>query len=559
MERLRQLLSYIGTQMGVLTVSQRVAIGLCAALIAFSLLWLLQWSTAPEMVPVVNHEFTFEALDAAEAAMKSNGIPYTLVGTRLFVRPADRHNALRLLHSADALPEGSLFDMAAVVSDPNPFLAPEAREYAQNYAMGNELAKIIATYPFVRKASVLISPKTKRRLGMPSDVPSASLAVTLAPGQDMTPEIVEGFAKLVSGSVSGLKPHNVYVMDTRSGRSHSVPHPDDTMSFDYLGMVKSREAHLLSKIMTQLADIPGVRAQVTVELETSKRVTQKHVHDPPQPKMESTQSGEQTAGMQATESGVQANLGTAVSGAGGGKSNTTEETVVENFEPKLRETETVEQMPLATKSVGAAVSIPRSFIVGLYAAKHPGEQNPTDDDAKFTALRDEQLARVKSTVEKIVMARNPRDVQVDMYPDMKWTSGGEWVAGPGGASVAVEERASFDTLGLMKEYGGPAGLGLLALMSLFMMTRIVRRSSEAVTRSRRAASVVSESAEEEPVLAVGAGTVGQAAVSESFLTGHEVDERTLRYHELGEEVARMVEADPKGAADLIRRWVLDGH
>src|SRR3989337_1249079 len=104
MDSPRQLLSFIGARMGVLTVSQRLAIGLCAALIATSLLWLLQWSTTPDLMPLINHEFTFQELDAAEAALKGNGITYDIVGTRLLVRAADRHNALRLLYPTQASP-----------------------------------------------------------------------------------------------------------------------------------------------------------------------------------------------------------------------------------------------------------------------------------------------------------------------------------------------------------------------------------------------------------------------------------------------------------------------
>ena len=37
----------------------------------------------------------------------------------------------------------------------------------------------------------------------------------------------------------------------------------------------------------------------------------------------------------------------------------------------------------------------------------------------------------------------------------------------------------------------------------------------------------------------------------------EVNEDTLRHQELSDEVARMVTADPKAAAELIRRWVGD--
>lgn len=553
MERLRNLLNQIVQQMSVLSVSQRVAIGLCAALAAFSVLWLIQWSTTPQMTPLVGTEFTFDSLDAAEAALKSSGIDYQVVGTRLLVRPADRYNALRVVHSANALPEGSLFDMDAVVNDPNPFQSPEARDYAQNYAKGNELAKTIATYPFVRKASVLLNPKSKRRLGQPGDEPSASVAITLGPGQEMTKEMVEGFAKLVAGSVSGLQPHRVNITDSRNGRSYNVPHPDDALSFDYLSEVKQRELHLLTKIQTQLAHIPGVQAQVTVELDTSKRVKQKQVHDAPQPRIETSNSNEQSSGGRSGEPGVQANVGSAVTAESEGQNQSQEETHVENFEPQLLETETVEQGPLTTKRVTATVSIPRSFIIGLLTAKDASAQDPQDDDPKFVAVRDEQITRVKATVEKIVMARNPDDVQVDIHPDLRWSpSGGAWAQSPTETASMIEVASPTDTMGMMRDYGPMAGLGMLALMSLFMMLRIVRQSSVAAMGRP---VPTGELMEDELLLAAGNGTVGQAAVSESFLAGREVDEKTLRYQELGTEVSKLVEGDPRGAATLLRQWV----
>lgn len=553
MERMRLMLSQIMQQMSVLSVSQRVAIGLCAALAAFSVLWLVQWSTTPTLVPLVGTEFTYDSLDAAEAALKSSGIDYQLVGTRFLVKPADRYNALRVVHSANALPDGSLFDMSSVVNDPNPFQSPEARDYAQNYAKGNELAKIIATYPFVRKASVLLNPKSKRRLGQPGDEPSASIAITLANGQDMTTDMVEGFAKLVAGSVSGLQPHRVNITDSRNGRSYTLPRPEDAMGFDYLSEVKQREAHLLAKIQTQLGHIPGVQAQVTVELDTSKRTKQKQLHDAPQPRVETSSSNEQNSGGGSGEPGVQANVGNAVAGASEGQSQSQEETHVENFEPKLLETETVEQGPLTTKRVTATVSIPRSFIVGLVSAQDAAAENPKDDDPKYVAARDDQVQRVKMAVEKIVMARNPDDVQVDVHPDLRWSpAGSAWAQSPTETASIVDVVAPTDAVGMLRDYGPAAGLGVLAMMSLFMMLRIVRQSSDET--SRRAMGT-DDFVEHEPMLAVGSGTVGQAAVSESFLAGREVDEKTLRYQELGTEVTKLVEGDPRGAATLLRQWV----
>ena len=557
MDRLRQLLSYINAQMSVLTLSQRLAIGLCAALVVVSLLWLLQWSTEPDRVPLVNYEFSFEELQAAEDSLRENGAEYTVRGTRIYVRAQDRHNLLRVLHGADALPEGSLFDMASVVADDNPFQSPEQRRFAQNYAKGNELAKIIATSPFVRKAAVLINDKRTRRLGGQSDVPTASVNVTLASGAEMTPERVEGFAKLVAGAVAGLDPSNVYVTDSRTMRSYNIPRPDDPASMDYLAIVKKREAHYLAKIMDKLADIPGLRASVTVELDTSRSVRQKQTYTKAEPRTESTQSSEQSSPQRATEPGAQANLGQALTAGAVGAGNKSEETSVENFEPKLSETETIHQVAFGTKRVTATVGIPRSFVVGVFRAQFPNVvEEPRDDDARFVTVRDAQVDRVKTSVERIVMARLPEDVEVDIYPDMLWTSeGGGFAPSPGGVAVALAEAESFDAVGALRTYAPQAGLAVLALLSLGMMMRIVRRSSQMAGRKSPPGGV--DSPEEEPFLKAGPHLVGQAAASEGFLVGHEIDEAALRDRELSEEVTKLVEEDPEGAADLIRRWIQD--
>ena len=97
MDRLRQLFTYIGAQLSVLTVSQRVAIGLCAALIAGSLLWLMQWSVTPEMAPISSHDFDLGELTAAEDALTDKGIPFSTRGARILVHPQDRYRAVRVL------------------------------------------------------------------------------------------------------------------------------------------------------------------------------------------------------------------------------------------------------------------------------------------------------------------------------------------------------------------------------------------------------------------------------------------------------------------------------
>lgn len=557
MERLRQLISRINTQLSELTVSQRLAIGLCAALVAVSLLSLAQWSKQPEMVPLVTYEFTFEDLSVVEEALRTSNIPYEIVGhSRIFVRSADRHNALRVMNESDALPVGALFDMTTVVMGNNPFQPPQAREQAWTFAKGNELAKIIETSPAVKKASVLLNPTTKRRLGGTTDVPTASVTVTLNRGHEMNQHMVDAFAKLVAGAVAGLKPYNVAITDAGTLRSYHLPSPEDALSFDVLGMIKEREKHFRQKILDKLADIPGVLVAVTVELDMEKKITKKQKHEMAQVKLEKTNTTEQSTSHQPSEAGVQANLGTALTSGRSGQTNSTEETTTENFEPKLSETQTIERVPFGTNKVTATVGIPRSFVVGVFLAQQPEDTEiPKDDDPDYLTFRDAQIERVRTSVELIVMAQDSSDVDVDVYPDMEWTSqGGHHSRSPGNFVSSAETSITSTVQEMTTHYGPQIGMGMLALMSLFMMMRIARKSTDAIQPRRKTSSLPEP---EEAILEVGPSTVGQAGISESMLQGKEVDSTTLRYQELGTEVSKMVEEDPEGTAELVRRWLTE--
>jgi hypothetical protein len=189
------------------------------------------------------------------------------------------------------------------------------------------------------------------------------------------------------------------------------------------------------------------------------------------------QSNESVGGGGAAETGVQANLGQSIAENSPGQSNTMEDSKVENFEPKLSQTETVEQSPFAVKKVTAAVGIPRSFIAGVFKLSYPDKSEPKDDDPEFISLRDEQVKRVRASVERIVMAKNTDDVEVAVYPDVEWNAeGGSWSRQPGSLPVVQAAAEGFDTLGLLRLYGPQAGLGLLALTVCFV-TRLANRAS----------------------------------------------------------------------------------
>ncbi len=218
-------------------------------------------------------------------------------------------------------------------------------------------------------------------------------------------------------------------------------------------------------------------------------------------------------------------------------------------------------MPFATTKITAAIGIPRSFIIGVFKAQHPeATDDPKDDDPTFVAVRDAQVERVKGSVERIVMAKNAEDVEVDVYPDMEWSAdGGSWSRAPGEVALARQGGEGLDTIGLVRAYGPQVGLATLALISLLLMMRMVRKSSEMAVPHRRLAAGRGKPYVEEPVLGVGVAPVGQAEVLKGMLAGKEVDATTLRYQDLAREVSKMVEEDPAGTAELIRRWVQESQ
>jgi flagellar biosynthesis/type III secretory pathway M-ring protein FliF/YscJ len=546
------MLSKVGVQLGALSASQRIAIGLCAALVATSLLWLMQWSVAPDLVPLTNYEFSYEELTEARQVLAGESGAYKIVGKKIYVTPADRDRLLLKLSSADALPEGSLMSLEELVNNTDPFMSPEQLQLKENYARGNTLAQMMMAYPFVQSAQVIINPKRVRRLGaQQSDVPTASVSVMLKPGTEMERPLVETFAKIVSGAVPGLKPYNVNVTDARTGRTFNVPHPDEAGRADLYEMERKRESDLKGKIQDALA-IPGLLLAVSVELDPAISSKTIYRHDKPQPRTERTSADEMksTEGGPA-ESGVQANVGSAITASAGGQSSTKEENNTEYFPGNLREEERIQNGTWSIQRVTASVSIPRSYVMGLVMARTGSTAEPKEEELQ--ADRDAQIARVKSAVQKIINARDPEDVMVDVYPDMMWKQDGpSWMQAPGSV-VTAGAADPGGTLAMVRGYGPQIGLGVLAVTSLFMMLRIVRKS--ATVGALRTTNGEQDDADDEDSMHLGPQTIGEATLNDGFLTGQEVDEKTIMERQLAQEVSKMVAEDPKAAAELVQRWV----
>ena len=555
MEALKRMIDQIRQQLTVLSTSQKLAIALCGALVAGSLFWLVHFSTAPEMVPVLAQDLTLEQIDRALETLKGQGVNAKQIGNRVYVPPRDRDEALLQLNRAEALPEDTSIGFSELINDSDPFRPSDENTWRRQVALGNELARIISLGDDIQNARVIIQDRSKRRFGAMSNIrPTASVQVKMSGGTQLSQGIVDGLCRFVSGAVAGLEPQDVTVVDATTMRAYTVPDPDDIMAAGLLDERKKNEDHMRSKILEALQSIPGVLVSVSVELDASKTQTRKQVWAKPEVKSEQSSSQSSESADTPGETGVNPNVGVALSGGSGGNRTESEESKTDFFDQKATEVTDVEKIPFTVVRSTAAIGIPRSFLIGIFTARYGQDVDlaDLDENTDYQHIRDEEVERVRSSVMKIVMTDSPSDVDVDVFYDFNAT-GTELRTSPGGDVMVA--AADGGAMGYARRYGAHVGLIVLSLISFMMMARLVRKSSDVVKAIMPPERREVKTGESEDVLDVASsGPVGKASVTEGLLIGEEVDEDTLRFTELSQQVTKLIDDDPKSAAELIRRW-----
>jgi flagellar biosynthesis/type III secretory pathway M-ring protein FliF/YscJ len=96
-------------------------------------------------------------------------------------------------------------------------------------------------------------------------------------------------------------------------------------------------------------------------------------------------------------------------------------------------------------------------------------------------------------------------------------------------------------------YGKEIGIGALALVSLLMVSAIVRKGSAAPAGAQRGEGRADHLAEEE--------IAGVVPDSDGMLDDMELDEDAIRAQQIRQQVQTMVKDNPDAAANLVNRWL----
>jgi flagellar biosynthesis/type III secretory pathway M-ring protein FliF/YscJ len=151
---------------------------------------------------------------------------------------------------------------------------------------------------------------------------------------------------------------------------------------------------------------------------------------------------------------------------------------------------------------------------------------------------DAEMEKFRTSVVNCTSIQDPQRVAVSMYNDAP------------SPLLAAATAAPTGTVGeMLSRYSKEIAVGALALISLFMVSMMVRKSTPAPIVA------AAPTPRETPHLDGIPEIAGIVSHGDSMLDGMELDEDTVRTQQMLDQVSTLVGENPDAAANLVKRWL----
>jgi flagellar biosynthesis/type III secretory pathway M-ring protein FliF/YscJ len=546
MDLLKKQFDRIQQQLAGLSASQKMLTFSLVAIMVMTFLWWGKYAGTSEMEPVVNQSLTADEITNVKRVLSGANISYDVSGDHVLVNAEKKEEALAALAMEQALPRNSSGSLEDIFANMSPFDPPQMTDKKLNAHLQFGMEEIIRQMPGVSDAHVTIDPSHEHLFE--GDVePSASVVVQMRPGSNGDKKMAEAIAEMVAGTNANMRRSRVsLVIGT------TVWHIKDRDANVSDGEIDAQQADAekrnQAKIEQALSYYGAVIAVVTAKVDT----VASHISETTYPKIQSKvtsdtddTSNTTTPQPPSAEPGAAANTGGTLSvgaanpSAAAATSETEkQQTVTQNFaDTKVEQSE---KPAGEAKVVSATVSVPRSYFINMLkqmsnTAKDP---DPAEVDKVFAQKKPELL----ETIMHSVGLTDEKQVSVDMYFDPPLM-----LASANGVSPAAAASPITLTLsGHVKEIA----IGVLAVLSLFMVSTMVKKSAPVPTVTAAAAQQV-----ETPMLGGNIDIAGEVSEGGQTLDGMELDEDAIKAQQMVEQVSTMVKENPDAAATMVKRWL----
>ena len=310
-------------------------------------------------------------------------------------------------------------------------------------------------------------------------------------------------------------------------------------------------------MLEQLSFINCVLVTATGDIEIQTQSKSEELYDPQKvaskDQMTETETTEENNTQNgAAEPGAQTNVGISVgSQPGGNGSSSTREHSITKMDNRFSKSNVQTSTPAGkTHALKAAVRVPRSFLVQRYrqgrrptpsgagAGSNGGNDEPDDETLKPILLA--EAKGIRDDVRGCTGIQNDIDIAVESYPDVLPTML---------AAATTSKSTGKDVTALLIAHYKEVGLSVLALISLFMVSGIVKKGSPAP------AVAPPIELKEAPVLVTEEDIAGEAGEGSRTLDGMELDEDAVKAQTMVDQVSTMVKENPDSAAQLVKRWL----
>lgn len=553
MEFLRRIIQQIKTQLGALTVSQRLVIILIVVIMGGAIFWMVRYASTQDMVPLMNQTFDQKDLAKIIEQLDNWEVKYEVKGDRLMVPKNQQRTLLYKLSGKDLLSKDTVAGWNDLLQDSDIWTPESHREDKKKIILQMELARaLVEGWPEIEQAKVFINEAGQRRLNNITPVASASVIIQLRKDVPSRKQLAASIADFVGAANSRMKREHVKVLI--NGQSVPVVAEGEEISGDYINEKVKYEELYRKKILNALPVEALVQVDVKPRITRTTRQETK-IAQPDQGSLvattEETSREETNQNREASaEPGMMANVST-TGGSGGVSQNENNEETTRKATVIPGSTQITEQIGIGgIEDLTATVSVPREYFEAL--AKREGSSDKPDENlVKMVVER--ELPGLKQTVMRAIGLVGPESEQrvvVDTY----W-AGGVMPIPQGLPSDTEKVGASGSGIaGIASRYGEHIAISALAIVSLFMVLMMVKKASTPLHMDEEEIMAVSG---KKPMnaLSVEESNISDGAEAAGLLTGMELEEEDVQAQQVLEQIKNMVKESPEIAASLVNNWI----
>ena len=236
-----------------------------AALAVFGACWLAVSGTGEPAMATVAAPAGLSIPDA-QAKLRTAGIESQVRGDSLILSAPQQSKASAILGQT---PPGDVSAMSALTHDGDLWRTESQNAKLWQAAKMSELGRLIRSLPGISNASVILEAGSPRRLGSPGVAPTAAVNVTLADTARMNSKLLSAIGDLVAGSVAGMGPGDVRVVDS-TGQSYRPSDASASTGNESLDRIRQAETYWRQKIEASLEYIPDVIVSVRVNADAQQ-------------------------------------------------------------------------------------------------------------------------------------------------------------------------------------------------------------------------------------------------------------------------------------------------